>query len=257
MTKASTLPLKYISKFMKENCSDEIVEIWNNDYKDDFIKLVEKGVTKKAKKPADAPKGPRSSYIIFCMEDRPKVDEEFPDLTSQEKVTLMSQRWKIAKEDPDLVEYYNTLALKDKERAAAEKEAYSPPDAGVDTDTEDEVVEKKKTKRTKTGYQLFCQDNRELVKEDGFSGKDITDELRKRWEVLKKEDEDMYSEYMEKSADLKNNAIEEDITPSPKKVKKSEKKPAAKTKKVATKSKNKVTSKLFEDDDEEVDEEED
>jgi hypothetical protein len=260
MTKASTQPLKYISDFMKKNCSEEIIDTWNNDFKDGFIKLIDKGVTKKVKKSADAPKGHRSAYILFCMEDRPKVNEEFPDLTSQEKVSLMSQRWKIAKEDPKLFEYYNDLAAKDRERAAAEKEAYVPPteDDEDDDDEEEKVVEKKKTKRTKTGYQLFCQENRESVKDDGYTGKEITEELNKRWKALKEDDEDMYAEYMEKAATLKKNGAEEE-TPAPKKTKKKkedvEEKPAPKTKKVPTKSKNKVTKKIFEDDDEDIEEE--
>lgn len=260
MTKASTQPLKYISDFMKKNCSDEIIDTWNNDFKDGFIKLIEKGATKKAKKSADAPKGHRSAYILFCMEDRPKVNEEFPDLTSQEKVSLMSQRWKIAKEDPKLLEYYNDLAAKDRERAAAEKEAYNPTTEDDDADVEDKVVEKKKTKRTKTGYQLFCQENRESVKEDGYTGKEITEELNKRWKTLKEEDEDLYAEYMEKAADLKKSSSEEE-TPAPKKVakktkKNDEEKPAAKTKKIPTKAKNKVAKKiLVEDDDEDLVEE--
>ena len=260
MPKASTQPLKYISDFMKKNCSEEIIDTWNNDFKDGFIKLIDKGVTKKTKKSADAPKGHRSAYILFCMEDRPKVNEEFPDLTSQEKVSLMSQRWKIAKEDPKLLEYYNDLAAKDRERAAAEKEAYVPAETTEDDDdVGDEVVEKKKTKRTKTGYQLFCKENRESVKEDGYTGKEITEELNKRWKSLKEEDEDMYSEYMEKAAILKKSGDEEEKTPAPKKNKKKkedvEEKPAAKTKKVSTKSKNKVTKKILEDDDEDVEEE--
>lgn len=248
MAKASTQSLKYISDFMNKNCSEDIIDTWNNDFKNGFIKLIEKGVTKKSKKPADAPKGPRSAYILFCMEDRSKVDKDFSDLTSQEKVSLMSQRWKIAKEDPELFEYYNELAANDKKRALSEKEAYTPTES---SEVEDEVVEKKKITRTKSGYQLFCQENREDIKEDGYTGKDITDELNKRWKVLKEGDEDIYLEYMEKASMLKKNGDEEDSTP--KKVKK----PVTKTKKIATKTKNKVVKKLFdEDDDEDVIEEE-
>jgi len=261
MPKASTQPLKYISDFMNKNCSKEIIDTWNNDFKDGFINLLEKGVTKKTKKSADAPKGHRSAYILFCMEDRPKVNEEYPDLTSQEKVSLMSQRWKIAKEDPKLLEYYNDLAAKDRLRAIADKEAYIPTkDAAEETEEEeDKVVEKKKTKRTKTGYQLFCQENRESVKDDGYTGKEITEELNKRWKSLKEEDEDMYSEYMEKAAILKKSGDDGETTPKTKKKKEDveEKKPATKSKKVPTKSKNKVVKKLLvEDDDEDVIEEE-
>ena len=237
MTKASTLFSKFVSSFIEKNCSEDIVELWNDETKEEFVKMIEKELkkttkTKKEKKPADAPKGARSTYILFCMEERPKINKEFPELSNQDKVKLMAERWNEAKEDEDILKRFKKLAEDDKKRAAKDKENYVPSDGG-----DDDEKPKKKTKRTKTGYMLFCENERAKVKKEGFTGKDITTELAKRWKDLKKEEEDMYTEYMEKAAELKKAKVEESESEE------EEEKP--KTKKAATKkaAKKKVAPK--------------
>ena len=108
MTKASTLFSKFVSSFIEKNCSEDIVELWNDETKEEFVKMIEKELkkntkVKKEKKPVDAPKGARSSYILFCMEERPKINKEFPELSNQDKVKLMAERWNEAKEDEDIL----------------------------------------------------------------------------------------------------------------------------------------------------------
>ena len=252
MTKASTVITKFFSSFISKHCSDaeDILEIWENEAKDDLIKIVEKELkktpkAKKEKKPANAPKAARSGYILFCMEERPKINKEFPELSNQEKVKLMAERWNKAKEDEDVMQHFKKLAEQDKKRAAKDKENYVPS-----ADASDDEKPKKKTKRTKTGYMLFCDNERENVKSDGFTGKDITAELAKRWKALKEEDEDMYTEYMEKASELKKKKSEESddddeekpkkkAAPKAKKSKESEEKPKknAPKKKAAPKKK--------------------
>ena len=238
MTKASTLFSKFVSSFIEKNCSEDIVELWNDETKEEFVKMIEKELkkttkTKKEKKPADAPKGARSTYILFCMEERPKINKEFPDLSNQDKVKLMAERWNVAKEDEDILKHFKNLADEDKKRAAKDKENYVPSDGG------DDEKPKKKVKRSKTGYMLFCENERAKVKKEGFTGKDITTELAKRWKDLKEEEEDMYAEYMEKAAELKKAKVEEseseDEEEKPKTKKAATKKAA--TKKVAAKKK--------------------
>ena len=257
MTKVSTQPIKIFSKFIKDHCSEDVYAIWNDEFKEELSKIIEneaKKNPKKAKKSADAPKGARSAYILWCMDDRPKVDKEFPEATNQEKVSLMAQRWKKAKENPKILEEYTRKAEKDKERAALEKENYTPSEAVVKEEEgeegEGESTEKKKVKRTKTGYQLYCQDTRDAVKSDGYSGKEITEELNKRWKTLQKENEEVYTEYMQQASELKNRG-EDDI----KKSSKEDNKPA-KIKKTVAKKKVITKKHVDEDDDEDLLEEE-
>lgn len=251
MTKVSTQPIKIFSKFIKDHCSEEVYTLWNDEFKEELSKIIEneaKKNPKKAKKSADAPKGARSAYILWCMDDRSKVDKEFPEATNQEKVSLMAQRWKKAKENPKILEEYTRKAEKDKERAALEKENYTPSEAVVKDDDEEEggTTEKKKVKRTKTGYQLYCQDTREAVKGDGYSGKEITEELNKRWKTLQKENEELYTEYMEQAAELKNKGEDDTKKPSKKDTK------PTKTKKTVTKKKVVTKKHVDEDDDEDL-----
>ena len=245
MTKASTLFSKFVSSFIEKNCSEDIVELWNDETKEEFVKMIEKELkkntkVKKEKKPADAPKGARSTYILFCMEERPKINKEFPDLSNQDKVKLMAERWNVAKEDEDILKHFKNLADEDKKRAAKDKENYVPSDGG------DDEKPKKKVKRSKTGYMLFCENERAKVKKEGFTGKDITTELAKRWKDLKEEEEDMYAEYMEKAAELKKAKVEESESEDEEEKPKTKK---AATKKVAAKKKAAPKKKVVEESD--------
>jgi hypothetical protein len=247
MTKASTAIAKYVTSFIEKHCPnpEEILELWDDEAKGDFLKLIEKELkktpkAKKEKKPADAPKAARSGYILFCMEERPKINKEFPALSNQEKVKLMAERWNEAKEDEDVMKRFKKLAEEDKKRAAKDKENYVPS-----ADASDDEKPKKKTKRTKTGYMLFCDNERANVKSDGFTGKDITAELAKRWKALKDDDEDMYTEYMEKASELKKKKSEESDDEEEEKPKKAAPKKAA-PKKAAPKKKAAAKKKVVE-----------
>ena len=93
---------------------------------------------------------------------------------------------------------------------------------------------------------LFCVDERQLVKDDGFTGVDITKELGRRWKALPTEDEDRYSEYMEKAAELKKATSEESEEDEEEKPK--AKKVVKKAKKVVKKAKKVVESESDSDD---------
>ena len=204
MTKASTQLVKFFTDFLEKNdASEELIEMWAKKKKE-FVKLADKVMPKekivKAKKPADAPKGARTGYILFCMEERPKIVKEFPGMKNQDIVKLMAERWGQAKEDDEVMEHFKNLAEEDKDRAAKDKKEYVPT----------EKVEKpKKVVRTKTGYLHFCDDERSVVKEEGFTGPDIMKELGRRWKALPEEDEDRHAMYMEKAEKLKKAKMEE------------------------------------------------
>jgi hypothetical protein len=234
MTKASTQLSNFITAFLNDcDAPEELIEMWGKKKKE-FIKLAEKVIPKektvKAKKPADAPKGARTGYILFCMEERPKIAKEFPEMKNQDIVKLMAERWAQAKEDDDVMEHFKTLAEDDKKRAAKDKEDYIPG-------KKDEKP-KKKVAKTKSGYLLFCDDERQLVKDDGFTGADIMKELGRRWKALPTEDEDRHSEYMEKAAELKKATSEE--SEDEEEEEKPKKKVVKKAKKVVKKAKKVV-----------------
>ena len=205
----------YVFSFIKENCP-EIAELWKNEQKN-FDKIITEELKKSKKskkvdkKPSNAPKGPRSSYILFCIEERPKINKEFPNISNQDKVKVMAERWNKAKEDDKIIKHFKLLADEDKKRAEKERDNYVPSDKGYDE------KQKKKVKKNKTGYIIFCENEREKVKKEGFIGKNLMTELAIRWKTLKDDDEDMYTEYMEKALELKNVKEEKSEDEKPKK----------------------------------------
>jgi len=193
MTKVSTRLAKIVSAFINKNGSDKLVKLWETEGEKEFVKLANKLIPSEEKKDKDAPKGAKNSYIFYCMDERANVQAEHPDLKPRQVSKVLGEKWNEAKKDADFLKRYQEKAEADKVRAAAEKSAYvSKPS-----------TPKKKTTRSKSGWDLFCADNRADVKTDGFTGHDIMRELGKRWTKLQEEDSGMYEEYLEKAAELK------------------------------------------------------
>jgi hypothetical protein len=187
------------------------------------------------------------------MEERPKIKEKFPEMKNQDVVKEMAKRWNKIQDDEEALEYYRKLADDDKERAAKEKGEYVPIEAA-------EEPKKAKKTRTKTGYQLFCDDERASVKEDGFVGREVMVELGRRWKALPEEDEDRWQEYMSRAKTLKDKIPEEDAVeeaveeeeeekPKKKKTKKSVEK-IVESEEEKPKKKKRKTIKVVDEDDE-------
>ena len=196
MTKVSTELAKFVSAFIEENGSDELIKLWQAEGKKEFVKLADKRIPSEEKKDKDAPKGAKNSYIFYCMDERANVQAEHPKLKPREVSKVLGEKWTEAKKDPAFLKSYQEKAEADKVRAATEKSAYvSKPS-----------TPKKKTTRSKSGWDLFCAENRANVKTEGYTGHDIMRELGKRWTKLQEEDSYMYQEYLEQAAELKATA---------------------------------------------------
>ena len=214
MTKTSTLIARYMSEIIEEHASEDFTLLWSDEMKEKFIKHVDKLLPKgekKVTKDKDAPKGPRNTFILYCSDKRPEVKVEFPDLKPAEITKVIADRWKVDKQNSKIMAYYQDLADKDKMRASEDKKVYSPKKETIkETDKKPtKAPAKKPVKRTKSAYQLFSADERAVVKKEGFSGKDITVELRNRWKNLDQNDKDMYDEYIELAADLRKQKVDE------------------------------------------------
>ena len=196
MTKVSTELAKFVSDFIEENGSDELAKLWQTKGKKEFVKLADKRIPSEEKKDKDAPKGAKNSYIFYCIDERAKVQAEHPELKPREVSKVLGEKWTEAKKDPAFLKSYQEKAEADKVRAAKEKSAYvSKPS-----------TPNKKTTRSKSGWDLFCAENRANVKTEGYTGHDIMRELGKRWTKLQEEDSDMYQEYLDQAAELKATA---------------------------------------------------
>ena len=198
MTKASTTLTKFMTELIEEHGTEEFVLLWNDELKEKFLKLAEKTIPKsekKAVKDKDAPKGAKNAFIIYCSDKRSEVKAEFPELKPTEITKIIAERWKDDKLDSDVHAHYKSLADEDKIRASEAKKVYVPKAADKD--------EKKKTTRSKSGWDLFRVDETPAVKGDGFIGKDIMAELAIRWKNLQADDRETYQEYLDLAKSLK------------------------------------------------------
>eukprot|EP01129_Flabellula_baltica_P001014 TRINITY_DN10935_c0_g1_i1.p1 TRINITY_DN10935_c0_g1~~TRINITY_DN10935_c0_g1_i1.p1 ORF type:complete len:116 (+),score=41.33 TRINITY_DN10935_c0_g1_i1:186-533(+) len=73
----------------------------------------------KAKKDPNEPKRPRSAWIYYSVNERPKLKEKYPDLKMTEITKKLSSKWKEMTDDDK--EPWNEKAAEDKERYATEK----------------------------------------------------------------------------------------------------------------------------------------
>ena len=169
------------------------------------------GVDSKKKK-RKGPKRGLSSYIYFCKEQRPFVKENNNDMSAKEITTELGRLWKLLSDVEK--KPFEKLAKKDKKRYETEKSDWIDNESGEDEGEEDsdtQNVSKKsnvhkksnvsnksdtKTKRKKTGYILYCQEERTTVKytSPDLSNTEVTKELGANWKLLTDTERLVYNE---------------------------------------------------------------
>jgi hypothetical protein len=233
---------KFITDFLSEHGSEELVEMWNEeDNMKTFTALLVKAANavkrssdKKIKDP-HKPKGKKSAYIIFCTKKREEAKKLLnPDAKATEVTSKLGQMWNELKNskktsDKKMLQLCEQEAAEDKARYDEDMKDYVPP-------SDDELVaskgkgSKKKSdpnvpKGKKSAYIFFCSDNRDAAKtEIGKEGKatDVTKLLATWWNELKADEDrsDELEKYNKMAADDKvryeqeTNGVEE---PEPKK----------------------------------------
>jgi hypothetical protein len=152
------------------------------------------------------PKRGLTAYIYFCKEHRPIIKEESPELSTKEITSALGKKWKTLtdkKKKP-----FAKLAKKDKERYESENAAWVNGDsvaveekvivakkASKKASKKKVTLKKEKKTRKKSGYVVFCQEQRPLLKADNesLSAKEVTKELGKAWKSLSPEEQAAYS----------------------------------------------------------------
>jgi hypothetical protein len=220
---------KFITDFLSEHGSEELVEMWNEeDNMKAFTALLVKAANavkrssdKKIKDPLK-PKGKKSAYIIFCTKKREEAKKLLnPDAKATEVTSKLGQMWNEVKNskktaDKKMIQLCEQEAAEDKARYDEDMKDYVPP-------SDDELVaskgkgkgkgSKKKSdpnapKGKKSAYIFFCSDNRDAAKtEIGTEGKatDVTKLLATWWNELKadKDRSDELEKYNKMAADDK------------------------------------------------------
>jgi hypothetical protein len=87
----------YMSTFLIDMKVDsDIIEEWKgreNNLKELISKIVPTK-SKKAKKSKNAPKNPRSAYLLFTRDERDNIKKENPDISQKEIMIELGKKWK-------------------------------------------------------------------------------------------------------------------------------------------------------------------
>ena len=129
--------------------------------------------SKKVKDP-NAPKRAKTSYILFCAEQRDNVKKSHPDMSAKDIIKELGRLWRDTPDEKK--QKYIKMSENDKERYTGELVDYLP------TNKEKPAG----PKRSLTAYIYFCKEHRGLItnEDSSLSTKDITTELGKRWKSL-------------------------------------------------------------------------
>ena len=208
----ATKIINYLTKLIYETCNDDdFISNWEESEKDkvsELIKALDKKSSKKKKKDKNAPKKNVSTWILFSKAERLKVKKDFPDMPPKEVMSELAKRWKVAKEDDDIMEEFKILAEEDKKRYEEEKKNYVPPENEDDDDNKDDKKKKGKKgkkklnkvngpKKPKSSWLFFCEEERKNLKDekDPPKGKDVLTELGVRWKALKEKGGKKYNKF--------------------------------------------------------------
>ena len=199
--------INVLTSLIEENGNEEFLTLWNENKKEEIFemikKLEKKSVKPKKKKDDNAPKKNVSAWILFSKAERPKIKAEFPDMNPKEVMKELSNRWKIAKKDEEIMAEFAQQARKDKERYEEEKKDYVSPEVSEVSESEEEEAPKKgkKSKKTKkakkvkaegepkkpkSAWLFFCEAERKKIskEENAPKGRDILTELGRRWKEV-------------------------------------------------------------------------
>jgi upstream-binding transcription factor len=195
---------KVISDFMLSFLEDgeageageNLLEKWNSqEVQDQLVGMVKFHLPKKPKvlKDPNAPKKPRTSYILFCKENREQIKTDFPDLKGTSITKKLGDTWTNNMTNKDKEKYIKE-SEKDKKRYAKEMKKYVPLTQSQLEELHEQKQQEKqekqenkgvKGKRAPTAYNLFSKEKRAEVKEEHpeMKGTDVTKVVGQMWKL--------------------------------------------------------------------------
>ena len=203
-----------------ENSENSSVLNWKKDKQDFLQKIIKKeyknlqnkNKTNKLKRPSDAPKKPRSGYILFLQDQQIILKTEKQELKQYEILKEVGALWRSISEK--VKSKYTKLAEKDKERFNYEMENYEYPKEYLDSIKEYKKIQKdnrnedkrlypNKPKQAKNAFLIFSHRERENIKLESreLKAKEILVELGIRWQKIK--DTNEVEEYNESAKEDK------------------------------------------------------
>ena len=161
-------------------------------------------------KDADAPKKPKSAYLIFCQENRNDIKQKFPELLPKEILSKLGASWKEIRDEPAAKQY---IKKANEERLLYDNEMseYTPSDdynkeladynekpENMKTKTKkNKKVDPHKPKKPQTIFFKFSKEMRNKVKGENpdMKSEDVAIELGRLWKnEVTQEEKDEYKE---------------------------------------------------------------
>ena len=132
--------IENISKFVTDYIeSVKSTDVDNKQFQKELKKILKKSLKKYIKKrDIDKPKRPKTSFILFCDDERNNIRKDFPHYISRDIVTEQGKRWKELKNNnPEKLKKYEELALIHKERYLNNMKEYEKKEKDFSDDDEE------------------------------------------------------------------------------------------------------------------------
>lgn len=201
--------LEILSSYLKQDDID-LVRSALKDHQSELKSVITKNITKKQctklrkKKDPNAPKRGKSSYIFFCVDKREEIKKTNPDMSATDIIKELGRVWSEETSKADKAKY-KLQSKADQERYNAEIVNYRPSEKKETVKhtlpKKTKTAVKKKTEnvnkpRKKSGYILYCQEQRVIVKERNpdFTNQNVTKKLGANWKALSVEEKTEYNE---------------------------------------------------------------
>ena len=191
----------------------ELGTLWRNtpnDKKQKYVKMAESDKERYSGELTDyvpahtdhseqkLPKRSLTSYIFFCKEQRNLLKDQQTTLSTKDITTELGKKWKALSDEQKSP--YVKLAEDDKNRYNSEKSPLPKPSKEVKPTKEvkpsKDVKPSKQNKNTKSGFDLFCKEEKESLAEEHpkWSSQQLNKELEKYWNDLSTDEQVEYND---------------------------------------------------------------
>jgi hypothetical protein len=158
------------------------------------VKVEPKSSKNKSDLKLSHPKKSLTAYTLFVKIKRKELQEKFPNATTPELMKEIGRQWKNI--NPEEKDWYQNMALKDKERYKREMDQMNKIREFHNIDGQDF----KKPKKCLSSYMIFVRDTRCKVTAEfpDMNALDVMKEVGRRWQSIAKENKDYFQSLADK-----------------------------------------------------------
>jgi len=134
---------------------------------------------RKVIKDPNAPKKPKSAYLFFCDQERPKLQAR-GDLTFGEVGKELGKQWKVTTDRRK----FEVMAVEDKARYDEQMEDYDAPPVRYKNEKGKKYKDPNHPKKGKSAYLFFCEIERPKLEAAEMTFGEVGKELGRRWKEV-------------------------------------------------------------------------